>query len=486
MARLATVYVCSQCGAKSPKWAGKCFECGAWGSLVEEVEERLSPKEEAKKTRQDRISGKPAGQSGPVRALHEEDAASTHKNDRIQSGFTELDRVLGGGFVPGSILLFGGEPGIGKSTLLLQAVANLARQGKRCLYVSAEESGPQVAARARRLGIPNLENLKFLATVELTEALDAADQTKAEIVVADSVQTLESTQLESAAGTVSQVREVARAFTALSKNRGVITLLVGHVTKEGSIAGPRLLEHMVDGVFYFELAASGAYRLVRGQKNRFGATHELAVFEMSGNGLIQVENPSARFLAERSKEMPGSAVVAHLEGSRPFLTEFQALVSRCYQGYPRRTVQGVDQNRVSVLLAVIERSLGVSFADRDVYCKVASGARIEEPAADLAICFALISAAEGESLPADLIFIGEVGLGGEIRSVSGLGARLNEAKGVGITRAIVPAWLLKEANDTKGIKCIGVKNIREARDAIPKGARKTASDPHPPNRELPF
>jgi DNA repair protein RadA/Sms len=248
----------------------------------------------------------------------------------------------------------------------------------------------------------------------------------------------------------------------ISKSTGVIVLLVGHVTKEGVVAGPRLLEHMVDAVFYFELAASSGYRLVRGQKNRFGATHEVAVFEMSSRGLTQIENPSARFLAERSTEMSGSAVVAHLEGSRPFLTEFQALAQKCYQGYPRRTVQGIDQNRVAVLLAVIEKTLSIPFSDVDVYCKVASGNRIEEPAADLPVLMSLVSAVEDRALPADLLLIGEVGLGGELRSVPGITARLSEGKSVGIRRAIVPAWNQKEAVEIKGVEVLAARTVKEA------------------------
>ncbi len=457
MAKSTTLYTCQQCGSQAAKWAGKCYECGAWNSLVEETFSKEAIKA-AKTSAKENFSG-PA-------PLHLEELNLAKFKNRLSSGFSELDRVLGGGFVEGSLLLFGGEPGIGKSTLLLQVLGNLANAGKRCLYISGEESGPQVGGRASRLLIPKSENLQFIATTDIREALAAVEKFKPEVIVADSVQTLESPDLGSAAGTVSQVREVAQEFMTVSKVGGAITLLVGHVTKEGSIAGPRLLEHMVDAVFYFELAASGAYRLVRGQKNRFGATHELAVFEMSTHGLMQVENPSARFLAERAKETPGSAVVAHLEGSRPFMTEVQALVQKCHQGYPRRTVQGVDQNRVSVLLAVVERALGVTFSDKDVYCKVASGARIEEPAADLALCFSLISAAENIALPADLLLVGEVGLGGEIRSVSGLAARLSEAKGVGMKRACVPAWSFKEAKETKGIQIIPVKNLAEVKELL--------------------
>ena len=385
------------------------------------------------------------------------------------SGFGEVDRVLGGGFVTGSILLFGGEPGIGKSTLLLQIIGSLTARGKTCLYLSGEESASQVEARARRVGIELNDHLVFLATSSLEEAVAAVEKVKPYLVVVDSVQTLSTHTLESSAGTVSQVREITQSFLNLAKGTGVVTLLVGHVTKEGQIAGPRLLEHMVDGVFYFELAASGGYRLLRGQKNRFGATHELAVLEMSSVGMIEVPNPSVRFLAERSSGLAGSAVVAHLEGSRPFLTEVQALTQRCYQGYPRRTVQGVDQNRISVLLAIIEKRLGVTMSDHDIYCKVASGARIEEPAADLPLLFALVSAQTGRAIPGDMILMGEVGLGGEIRSINGLGARLNEAKSVGLTRAVIPASCERDAREVKGVKLAAVKNISEVMQIIQDG-----------------
>lgn len=468
MAKLTKIFTCQQCGAQSPKWSGRCFECGAWNSLTEETQEKTTA---SKKVRADRVG------YGTTQPLHLEAEKLEKSLERISSGFSELDRVLGGGFVHGSLLLFGGEPGIGKSTLLLQVLGALAAQGKKALYISGEESGAQVGARANRLKISQASELQFLSTTDVDEALAAVKNLSPDIVVVDSVQTLESKDLESAAGTVSQVRQITQKFMDVAKNDGIISLLVGHVTKEGSIAGPRLLEHMVDGVFYFELAASGAYRLVRGQKNRFGATHELAVFEMGERGLLQVENPSERFLAERAKDSPGSAVVAHLEGSRPFLTEVQALVQRCYQGYPRRTVQGVDQNRIAVLLAVVERSLGISFSDKDVYCKVASGARIEEPAADLSICFSLVSAAQNRALPQDLLLVGEVGLGGEIRSVTGLGARLNEAKGVGMKRACIPAWSIKEAKDIKGIQVKGVKNIREVWDYIQKDQVEVSPGP---------
>jgi DNA repair protein RadA/Sms len=454
MAKAETSFVCQECGASSSKWSGKCFECGAWNSIVEF---KVSAKEK-------RSSG---GRLGPAAlAASGEKAAPLHRwsekkesTERLRTGFSEVDRVLGGGFLPGSLLLFGGEPGIGKSTLLLQVLGALS-SATRCLYVSGEESGPQVAHRAARLGFSKSDELLFVSTADLSTVLTTIEETKPPVVVLDSVQTVSSAALESAAGTVSQVREVTQALLNVAKSSGAIVLLVGHVTKEGTVAGPRLLEHMVDGVFYFELSSSGGYRLLRGQKNRFGPTHEVAVFEMGSKGMMQVDNPSARFLAERADGVPGSAVVAHLEGSRPFLTEFQSLTQRCYHGFPRRTVQGIDQNRVSVLMAVLERSLKVSFAELDVYCKVASGARLEEPAADLPVLASLLSAALGKALPQDLILTGEVGLGGEVRSVAGLGARLSEAKSVGIRRAIIPEANRREADEIRGIDVFPIRDVR--------------------------
>lgn len=463
MAKNNTHFVCQACGATFSKWQGKCFECGAWSSLVEEKVVSVAPSKRSANTQT----------TGPQPLFELEKKLSEDQFRRIPSGFKEIDRVLGGGFVPGSLLLFGGEPGIGKSTLLLQILGELGKTGTKALYVSGEESGPQVATRAKRLKVPESANLHFLATTQISEAIAAINELKPQIVVADSVQTLESAEIDSSAGTVSQVREVTQQFMDLSKSTGTVVLLVGHVTKEGAIAGPRLLEHMVDGVFYFEMAASGGYRLLRGNKNRFGATHELAVLEMGSYGLRQVENPSARFLAERAAEMSGSAVIAHLEGSRPFLTEFQAIVQRCYQGYPRRTVQGIDNNRVAVLLAVIEKCLKLNVSDKDVYCKVASGARIDEPAADLPILMGLVSALLDVPLPKDVVVVGEVGLGGELRSVNGVVARLMESRAVGFKRAFVPKGNLRECSELpKDIQVTGIANIKELQEKLSFYSRK--------------
>ncbi len=467
MAKAKTVYSCQSCGSQTSKWAGKCPDCGEWNTLVEE---RVSKTQSATGHSSSKGATGTHFKSGGVGAqgygvpgkLFDERKKVIASKERYSSGYSEADRVFGGGFVPGSLLLFGGEPGIGKSTLLLQMMGELSGvSGLKALYVSGEESGPQVATRAVRLNIKENDHLQFLGTTDLDEALHALEVYEPQVVVVDSVQTLAAPDIESSAGTVSQVRRVTQMFMDYAKNRGALVMLVGHVTKEGVVAGPRLLEHMVDGVFYFENASSGGYRMLRGQKNRFGATNELAVFEMNHRGLVQVTNPSERFLMERAKDSPGSAVVAHMEGSRSFLTEVQSLTQKCYGGYPRRTVQGVDQNRISLLLAVIDRNLGESISDFDVYCKVANGARINEPASDLAILASLWSSYKGICLPADTIFIGEVGLGGELRSVTSVAARLNEAATVGITKAIIPKWNAKESSESRGVEVYSAKNLRE-------------------------
>lgn len=458
MAKAHTTFLCNQCGATFSKWEGKCRECGAWNSLTEFKESSLkSAGGGAGRTKRAMVNV-----SSELRPLVAPVEAKEAPAIRQSSGFAELDRVLGGGFVKGSLLLFGGEPGIGKSTLLLQVAGSLAAQGRKVLYLSGEESADQVSQRAQRLGIKSSDGLLFLSTSSLDEALGAAEKSGAEFAIVDSVQTLSSDDLESAPGTVSQVREVAHAFMNISKGKGLTTLLVGHVTKDGQVAGPRLLEHMVDGVFYFELASSGGLRWVRGQKNRFGSTNELAVFEMTSGGLAEVPNPSSRFLAERAEGIPGSAIVAHLEGSRPFLTEVQALTQRCYAGYPRRTVQGIDQNRVSVLLAIIEKRLGITVSDQDVYCKVANGARVEEPGADLPILFSVVSSLLGKNIPSDTLLVGEVGLGGELRSVPAMTARIQEARSIGLKKAIVPKSAERDVSSIKGFNISCVRTVQDA------------------------
>jgi DNA repair protein RadA/Sms len=457
MAKTQTIYICQQCGNTSPRWQGKCFDCGAWNSLVEE-------KVSSQKASRTSSSAENKSEARSLFAFTE-DLAGDSKGKRLLSGFPEIDRVLGGGFVEGSLSLFGGDPGVGKSTLLLQIVGNLAQKFP-VLYVSGEESGHQVAARALRLNVPSSAQLEFVATSNLEEALEACHKTKPIFAVIDSVQTISSRELESAAGTVSQVREVAQRFLDFAKTRNVAVALVGHVTKEGQIAGPKLLEHMVDGVFFFEQANQGAYRLLKSYKNRFGSVHELAVMEMQARGLVEVTNPSQRFLEERNTQAAGSAIVAQVDGSRALLTEVQALTQRCYHGFPRRTAQGIDQNRISVLLAVLEKHLDLNFSQEDVYCKVASGEKIVEAAADLPLAFSLVSALLDRALPSDLLLVGEVGLGGELRSVPAIAPRLKEAQSVGVKRAIVPHWNSKELEKIEGIEIIVCRNLSEVHRRI--------------------
>jgi DNA repair protein RadA/Sms len=457
MAKQQSMYFCQECGASSPRWQGRCFECNAWNSFVEE---------KVTTTKKSNGTEKKLSQS-EARSLFEfqEEGDQAYLGKRFSTQFAEIDRVLGGGLVEGSLLLFGGDPGVGKSTLLLQIIGAISAKFPT-LYISGEESGHQVAARAQRLTIKKNENLFFLSTSNLEEAYNLCEKQKPIFAVVDSVQTLSSQELESAPGTVSQVREVAHKFLELAKGQNITIALVGHVTKEGQIAGPKLLEHMVDGVFFFEQANQGSYRLLKSYKNRFGSVNELAVLEMQSRGLVEITNPSQRFLEERNTQAAGSAIVAQVEGTRALLTEVQTLTQRCYQGFPRRTAQGVDQNRLAVLLAVLEKHLDLNFSQEDVYCKVASGEKITESAADLPLAFSLISALLNKTLPADLLLVGEVGLGGELRSVSSIAPRLNEAKSVGIQRAIIPHWNSKELEKIDGIEVIVCKNLQQAFDKI--------------------
>jgi DNA repair protein RadA/Sms len=454
--RNTTVFVCQNCGSQSPKWTGQCRECQGWNTYVEENSQTL------KKLNEAQLQGEMLAGSHEAVDLFSESPDSSLNKERIPTGFSEVNRVLGGGIVSGSLNLFGGEPGIGKSTLLLQIAGNLGSIGKRVLYVSGEESLSQVSSRAKRLGLKSDLNFKFLSTTDLELALDSVQKNQPHFVVVDSVQTLSTKVVESSPGTISQIRAVTLEFMKIAKVKGITVFLVGHVTKEGTVAGPKLLEHMVDGVFYFESSSNSGFRMLRGQKNRFGSTNEVAVFEMTPMGLSQVDNPSERFLAERSSDMPGSSVIAQLEGTRPIMTEFQSLCQKCYVGYPKRTVQGIDGNRVSVLLAVVEKVLGQSFSDQEVYCKVASGHRVSEPASDLAVLMSLVSALEYRPLPRDILYLGEVGLGGELRSFSGVQSRLNEAKSVGISKVILPKWLEKEAAEVKGIEVLPASTVRDA------------------------
>jgi len=424
-ARDASVYRCQQCGFASPK-PGTCPDCKrATGELLALVEERAAPAHGARRA--------PAPQSRP-QPLRE---ITLDRGDRVETGIGELDRVLGGGVVRGSLVLIGGDPGIGKSTLLLEAAQALARVVPPVLYVSAEESAAQVKMRASRLGIAG-DGLLLWAETDLSTVQAALDDVKPRALVVDSIQTVFLPELESAPGSVAQVRECGGRLMTLAKGLGIATFLVGHVTKEGTLAGPRVLEHLVDTVLYFEGESHHAYRILRAVKNRFGSTNEIGVFEMGERGLAEVKNPSGFFLAERPTGAAGSVIVSSLEGTRPLLLELQALVARAAFGTPRRTVLGADYNRVCLLLAVLEKLAGMPLASQDVFVNVAGGGRVTEPAADLGIVIATASSYMDRPVPGDVLVLGEVGLTGEVRAVSGIEMRLKEAAALGFRRAVVP------------------------------------------------
>lgn len=442
------VFACQQCGQTYSKWMGRCQECGAWNSVVEEKEIKAKPGNRAAP------GAEGASKPLPVSQL----AAQEYR--RYGTDLSEWDNVLGGGLVPGSVVLLGGEPGVGKSTLLLQAADQYAKSGKKVLYVSGEESTSQIGLRASRLGVS--ENRLLVVSETLLENVIAhVDTQKPDLLVLDSIQTIHSGELASQAGSVGQLRECTNEIISVAKGRNLATFLVGHVTKEGSIAGPKVLEHMVDVVLYFEGTSSQSFRLLRSIKNRFGSTNEVGVFDMVSAGMKQVTNPSELFLSERPHHIPGSVIVASLEGTRPMLVEVQALASSTANPMPRRTAIGIDPNRVSLLVAILEKRGGFRFFDQDVFVNVAGGLRLYEPAADLGVIGALISSYEGDPVDASSVYFGEVGLGGEIRSVPRATERLKEAMRIGFKRAYVPAKVKKELSATKGIELIGLEHIRD-------------------------
>jgi DNA repair protein RadA/Sms len=449
MAKEKTHYVCSECAGISPKWLGKCPHCEAWNTLVETWE---APSGGGK----NRYQGSALAPSTPLSLLSEIKASEL---DRIPTGQDELDRVLGGGWVPGGVVLIGGDPGIGKSTLLLQALDHLARSGTPVLYVTGEESGPQVALRAQRLGLL-ASPVQVMAETQLERMVGGLDSSQHRVAVIDSIQTVYSEMLSSAPGSVSQVRECAAHLTRLAKARGITIILVGHVTKEGALAGPRVLEHMVDTVLYFEGDTHSSFRLVRAIKNRFGAINEIGVFAMTEKGLKGVSNPSAIFLSQHPEPVAGSCVLVTLEGSRPLLVEIQALVDSGGPN-PRRLSVGLERDRLAMLLAVLHRHAGVSCMDQDVFVNAVGGVRISEPAADLAVLLSIHSSLRGKPLPRGLIAFGEVGLAGEVRPAPRGQERLKEAAKLGFTQALIP-----KANAPKsrieGLEILGVDRVEEA------------------------
>jgi DNA repair protein RadA/Sms len=448
MPRPTSVYRCQECGFASPK-AGTCPDCKrATGELVPLIEERAAPAPGSR-----RAAAVAGTRPTPLAEV------AMERGDRTLTGIGELDRVLGGGVVRGSLVLIGGDPGVGKSTLLLQTARALARVTPPVLYVSAEESAAQVKLRADRLGIGG-DGLLLWAENDLGVVQGELDAIKPRALVIDSIQTVFLPELESAPGSVAQVRECGARLMTLAKGRGLATFLVGHVTKDGSLAGPRVLEHLVDTVLYFEGESHHAYRVLRAVKNRFGSTNEIGVFEMAAGGLVEVPNPSGFFLAERPAEAPGSVVVAALEGTRPMLLELQALVTRASFGTPRRTVLGADYNRVCLLLAVLEKRAGMPIGGQDVFVNVAGGGRIAEPAADLGIVVAAASSYLERPVPPDVLVLGEVGLTGEVRAVSGVEARLRAAAQLGFKSAIVP-----RSNVESGLP-LPVKGVATVSDAL--------------------
>ena len=445
-----TVYFCQNCGHEETKWLGQCPACKEWNTFVEEKVIASSVTSGIKTDREIQIV-----------SLSEVNADD---QDRITTGMAELDRVLGGGIVPGSLVLVGGDPGIGKSTLLLQVCQKLS-ENRSVLYISGEESLSQIKLRANRMGTFQ-ENLKLLCETNLAAIRSVIEKRKPELVIIDSIQTMYSEEVTSAPGSVSQVRELTNVFMQLAKGLGITIFIVGHVTKEGTVAGPRVLEHMVDTVLYFEGDRHASYRILRGVKNRFGSTNEIGVFEMRQNGLVEVENPSEYMLSGKPENASGSVVACSMEGTRPLLIEIQALVCESNFGMPRRTATGTDYNRVNLLMAVLEKRIGLHLGNCDAYVNIAGGIRMNEPAIDLGIVMAIVSSYKNRPIDEKMIVFGEVGLSGEVRAVNMPEQRVAEAKKLGFETCVVPEVSLDMVKGIRGIKVIGVKNISDAMNLI--------------------
>jgi len=450
--RAKTSFHCQSCGHQAPRWLGRCPDCGGWNTFKEE-----------------RQPSAPKGRQSLVKAGH---ASATPISDievvgeaRRGTGLTEFDRVLGGGVVPGSVMLIGGDPGIGKTTLLLQALPRLASSGEQVLYVSGEESPRQIKMRGERLGIGD-RHLLILGETSFEQIIKAMQEIQPAAVVIDSIQTVYTEQLTSAPGSISQVQEVAGQLMYFAKRTGVPVFIIGHVTKEGAIAGPRLLEHIVDTVLYFEGDKSHSYRILRAVKNRFGSTNEIGVFEMKEGGLEEVGNPSELFLAERPQRSTGSVVVSSLECTRPILVELQALVSQYSYAMPKRMTNGVELNRLTLLLAVMEKRLGLPMSGQDVYVNVVGGIHIDEPAIDLGIVAAVASSLRDRPVDAHTVVVGELGLGGEVRAVSQADLRVREAAKLGFRRCVLPARNLDKMETIRGIELTGVRELGDALDSI--------------------
>ncbi|WHH61324.1 DNA repair protein RadA [Petroclostridium sp. X23] len=448
MAKQKTIFICQDCGYESPKWMGKCPGCGEWNSLVEEVQQTQNK------------AGTITFKTAPVH-LNEVEVT---REERLSTDLKELDRVLGGGMVRGSLVLVGGDPGIGKSTLLLQICENIGRKAK-ILYASGEESVKQIKIRADRLAITT-PNLLLMAETNIDAIVQSINDLKPDVVIVDSIQTVFKPDLTSAPGSVSQVRETTIHLMRLAKESNTAIFIVGHVTKEGTLAGPRVLEHMVDCVLYFEGERHQSYRILRAVKNRFGSTNEIGIFEMRDKGLVEVDNPSLMFLSGRPINVSGSCVVCTLEGTRPVLAEVQALVSPTGFGIPRRMSTGIDYNRISLLMAVLEKKVGLHLQNHDAYINVIGGIRIEEPAADLGVITAIASSFKNFQVSPHTLLIGEVGLTGEVRAVNQVDKRVNEAFKLGFNVCIVPSENAKNLKQEKDLKVIGVKSVSEALEVI--------------------
>ncbi len=447
MSKVKTRFVCQECGAVSPKWLGKCLECGAWNTMVEEIEVK---NEQHVKTLDIGTSEKPRKLKDVV----------FEQEERYHTGMPELDIVLGGGIVRGSLILVGGDPGIGKSTLLLQVANHLSETHKRVLYVSGEESIRQTKLRAQRLNV-EAEELYIVAENSIERIKAHIDQVKPDVLIVDSIQTVYTSDVTSAPGSVSQVREATNQFMNLAKKNGICTFLVGHVTKTGAIAGPRVLEHMVDTVLYFEGEGHNMFRIIRAVKNRFGSTNEIGIFEMTGGGLKEVENPSQIFLSNSPSNEPGSVVVPTVEGTRTVLVEMQCLASQTSFQMPRRMAIGVDYNKLVLLTAVLEKKVGMSLGGQDIYLNVVGGMRIDEPAADLALIISIASSYRDIKISEELIVFGEVGLTGEIRGVNQAQQRVNEASKMGFKKALMPHSNLEGLVKPKGFQVVGMKHIQD-------------------------
>ena len=451
MAKTKTQFVCSNCGYVSQRYMGRCANCGAWGTFVEEV---VQPEKVDRKSRVNL-----AGQIARVERLGE---VSIEETPRVDTSIDEFNRVLGGGVVPGSMVLIGGDPGIGKSTLLLQVSSQLANHGDTILYVAGEESASQIKLRAERLGVKGDADFFLYPETDMTQIRKAIDETKPDYVIIDSIQTMQQPDVSSAVGSVAQIRETTAELLQIAKTNGITIFIVGHVTKDGAIAGPKILEHMVDTVLYFEGDNQRSFRLLRAVKNRFGSTNELGVFEMNESGLAEVTNPSGLFLEERLDDASGSAVVIAMEGSRPILVEVQALVTPTVFGNAQRTASGIDRNRISLLMAVLEKRANLLLQNQDAYVRAAGGVKLDEPAIDLAIAIAIASSYRDKGTRPTDAFVGEIGLTGEIRRVPNVVDRILEAKKLGFKRVFVPKHAVDTMKEISGIQVIGVATLTDA------------------------